>query len=163
MEVFTSSGTWVIPSGVTKCKVTVVGGGQGVGPDSPTSGGTSSFGSFCSATGGGAGGIGVNGTLNISGGYGVGGGGTVNGDGFDVTLPGGGTIFGNGSYGAGGPGLLSIRTVDVYAPDYASGSGGGTAIRIISSGLGSSFVAVTVGAGGGNTSSGNAGVVIVEY
>jgi hypothetical protein len=162
MEVFTANGTWVVPSGVTKCRVTVVGGGQGVGQGFPTSGGTSSFGSFCSATGGGAGGAGIGGTLNITGGYGVGGGGTVNGDGFNLGLPGGGTVFGNGSYGAGGPGLLAIRTVDVYAINYASGSGGGTAIKIISSGLGS-FVTVTVGAGGGNDSSGAAGVVIVEY
>lgn len=30
MVVFTSSGTWTVPSGVTKCKVTVTGGGGGV-------------------------------------------------------------------------------------------------------------------------------------
>ena len=140
MSVFTSTAFWVVPAGVTKCKVTVVGGGGGssFGSDgyffSPgcgggtaikiitgltpgTSinvtigsggggginvsdqldgkpGGTSSFGAYCSATGGAGGawggapaplggGIGISGNINfrgggtlVLGGYGFYGGGT---------------------------------------------------------------------------------------
>jgi len=103
MQVFTSSGTFTVPTGITKVKVTVVGGGAGPGnigggggggtaieiisgltPGNTVSvtvgsggggfnisGGTSSFGAFCSATGGiatsGLGGIGSGGDLNIGG------------------------------------------------------------------------------------------------
>lgn len=117
MQVFTSSGTFTVPAGVTKVKVTVVGAGgggstttsgggggaaikivSGLTPGGTVAvtvgtggagraagtitagavGGTSSFGAFCSASGGGGGpwgqgigalgGIGSNGDLNIAGG-----------------------------------------------------------------------------------------------
>jgi hypothetical protein len=117
MQVFTSSGTFTVPAGVTKVKVTVVGaggggstttggggggaaikivsgltpggtvavtvgtGGAGRAAGTTTAGavgGTSSFGAFCSASGGGGGpwgqgigalgGIGSDGDLNIAGG-----------------------------------------------------------------------------------------------
>jgi hypothetical protein len=115
LVVFQTSGSWTVPSGVTKCKVTVIGGGGGSGnstgnagggaggcaikictvtpgaaitvtigaggtfgsADGTTAGGTSSFGAFCSATGGirpqsnfksGYGGLGVSGDINMRGG-----------------------------------------------------------------------------------------------
>lgn len=106
MQVFTNSGTFTVPAGVTKVKVTVVGGGgngavyggtigyggaggglaikicdvtpsDAISVTVASSGGTSSFGSYCSATGGANGGngtvagpipgIGVDGDINASG------------------------------------------------------------------------------------------------
>jgi hypothetical protein len=63
MTVFTSPATWTKPTGLKAVKVTVVGGGGGLGSAGPApvhprigdSGGTSSFGAFLSATGGGGG------------------------------------------------------------------------------------------------------------
>jgi hypothetical protein len=106
MTVLTSNTSWTVPTGVTKCKVTVVGAGGafqdgnaagggggtsiklvtgltpggtvsvtvGLGVNGST-GGTSSFGSHCSATGGrygsvGYGGTGTGGDLNMRGGSG---------------------------------------------------------------------------------------------
>ena len=52
-ELFVSSGTWPVPSGVTKATVVVIGGGGSVGVSTVgATGGTSSFGAFVSATGG---------------------------------------------------------------------------------------------------------------
>jgi len=56
-QVFTSPGTWTNPGSVTRVKVTVIGGGAGMSlPPNPaypgSAGGTSSFGSYVSATGG---------------------------------------------------------------------------------------------------------------
>lgn len=127
MAVYTTTSFWTVPAGVTKCKVTVVGGGGYSGNPGANNlvdpvqkygggggggggasikiisgliagntisitvgaaGGTSSFGAYCSATGGatggsavnnggpgpgGSGGIGVGGNLNIGGGGGMGG------------------------------------------------------------------------------------------
>ena len=117
MQVFTGSGTFTIPTGITKVKATVTGGGGrgtnttiniggggggtaieiisglipantvtvtvGAGGSGGTAtGGTSSFGPFCSATGGGggvsspgitSGGVGSGGDLNIDGGGSAGG------------------------------------------------------------------------------------------
>ena len=39
MTVFTSSGTWTVPTGITKAKVTVIGGGGGGGSDIGNGGG----------------------------------------------------------------------------------------------------------------------------
>jgi hypothetical protein len=144
LTAFTSSGTWTVPAGVTKCKVTVIGGGGAVdnyfaggsgggtaikivsgltpggtvaitigagGTYIGNSGGTSSFGSYCSASGGQGGqttagfpsipGIGSNGDLNFRG-YG--------GGSFDLVNTfgqyfGGGSFFGS-NYGAGGPNYI---------------------------------------------------------
>jgi hypothetical protein len=103
-QLFTASGTWTAPTGVTKVRATVIGGGSGsysgfsgspggiavgtytvsagtaytitvgAGGANSADGGTSSFASFCSATGGAAtgagsgsgGGIGSGGTLGNS-------------------------------------------------------------------------------------------------
>ena len=56
-QVYTASGTWTNPGSVTRVKVTVIGGGAGAGlgpnPAYPgAAGGTSSFGSYVSSTGG---------------------------------------------------------------------------------------------------------------
>lgn len=150
MVVFTTNSFWMVPAGVTKCKVTVVGGGGGslqsfdVSGYNPSTGaggtaikvitgltpgvsitvtvgtggrmdispgGTSSFGAYCSATGGAVsgngGGIGVGGTININGGYGISPVGiALYESGISVqTSPfiAGASIFGNNSYGAGAP------------------------------------------------------------
>lgn len=150
MVVFTTNSFWTVPAGITKCKVTVVGGGGGsyqsysVAGYNPSTGaggaaikvitglspglsisvtvgaggrmdispgGTSSFGAYCSATGGAvggnAGGIGVGGTININGGYGTSALGLTLYESFQYvqTAPfiAGASIFGNNSYGAGAP------------------------------------------------------------
>jgi hypothetical protein len=150
MVVFTTSSFWMVPAGITKCKVTVVGGGGGsyqsydVSGYNPSTGaggtaikiitglspglsitvtvgtggrmdispgGTSSFGAYCSATGGAVsgngGGIGVGGTININGGYGLSPFNVSSGESgtFAQASPfiAGASIFGNNSYGAGAP------------------------------------------------------------
>jgi len=190
-EIFTSSGSFVVPDHVTRLKVTVVGGGGGGqasgtssftggcggaggaairwidglvpgttipvtvgtagtgGTGSGTSsaagaGGTTSFGAYCSATGGGG--------ANQLGG-GVGGGGGGEGVGGDINLRGG--------YGSNG----STSTVAYQGMGGASILGGG--VRHSSDGSGTA----AYGAGGGGiygSSSaqgiaGGAGIVIVEY
>jgi hypothetical protein len=137
MQVFTSSGTFTVPTGITKVKVTVVGGGGGssayysgsgagaaieiisnltpganvtvtvgAGGAIGSTGGTSSFGAFCSATGGSPqnpGGIGSGGQLNFRG-QGSGGNGHVTGS--PERSAGGNSIFGGGggmNNPAGGP------------------------------------------------------------
>jgi hypothetical protein len=51
-ELFVGPGTWTCPASTTQVRVTVIGGGGTGAPSSGTAGGTSSFGSFVSATGG---------------------------------------------------------------------------------------------------------------
>jgi hypothetical protein len=184
MQVFTSSGTFTVPAGVTKVKVHVTGGGGGAtmepgtagggggtaikiisgltpgasitvtvgGGGGPASsyngsgtggtGGTSSFGGYCSATGGaggvsvsqkgGAGGIGSNGDLNLAGDPGFG------GDADSGPNPNGGSSFwGGGALGWDGSSTGNGRNY---------GGGGG---------------ATNLGAGTGGAGSG--GVVVVEY
>ena len=74
-QVFTSSGTFTVPAGVTALKVRGCGGGSGGGSTldgSYVGAGTTSFGGHCSATGGNAAtpGIGMGGDINLSGGVG---------------------------------------------------------------------------------------------
>jgi len=190
MQVFTSSGTFTVPAGVTKVKVTVVGGGAGgrsstsstsqggggaggaaikvitgltpagtvavtvgTGGAANTDGVTSSFGAYCSATGGlspafvsgepgigGAGGTATGGDINFSGGAGNGGNG-VSGVSRGTSGNGGSSIFG----GAG----LGLR-------DSASSTAGAGAAGTGAGGAGGSGTPSTGGAGG-------SGIVIVEY
>lgn len=179
LQVFTSPGTWTNPGNVTKVKVTVTGGGgrggfgtakAGGGGGGGTAievipfpsgtnvpvtvgggnGGTSSFGPYCSATGGsigsttptrsvgGAGGVGSGGQLNIRG---SGGGNAL------VTGPNaeaGGGDGGNSYFGGGGLGGGNI--VATNGGSYGGGGGGRGNISA-------------------PTASGNgaAGVVVVEY
>jgi len=168
MQVFTSTGTFTIPAGVTKVKVTVIGGGGGSASTAGAGGGTSSFGAYCSATGGargvngtgGTGGTGAGGTLNILGSYATSAsaGGS---DSFSTDISGGSSIFGNASYGAGAMGSW----VNAGGSGVIAGGGaGGTAIEVISGLTPGGTVAVTVGAAGtGSSANGYAGVVIVEY
>jgi hypothetical protein len=208
-QVFTSSGTYTKPAGVSAIKVTVVGGGGGGGgaaANAPgfnsaatggggagtsikliaassvgstetitigalgsggtsggngTAGGTSSFGSHCSATGGGAGlgcpsisnagqnteggqtstgGVGSGGTINLTGGSG--------GFGFSFATPNRGV---GGSGGAsslcGGPEGAQSNSISAAATQYGAGGSGGAA-------LGNSSAV-----SGGN---GAAGIIIVE-
>ena len=164
IQVFTSSGTWNRPSGITKVKVIVTGGGGGGGGGGPTwnhgqgggaggtaiefidvsstasvtvtvgnagpganwnsdatNGGTSSFGSFCSATGGRGGkraGTNMYGTHNT----GVGSGGDINLYGGNGTSPGGGDdndepagYVGGASYWGGGAEGAGTNTSDAYS------------------------------------------------
>jgi hypothetical protein len=164
MQVFTSSGTFTVPAGITKVKVTVISGGGGGGGFSVNggAGGTSSFGAFCSATGGGGGarrsvggqpgvpGVGSGGNLNFTGssnnsalGYGA-----VS---YSASLNG----LGYGGGGAGGG----------DDPGGTGGCGGGT-IEIISGLTSGGTVSVTVGGGGSagdSSGAGSAGVVVVEW
>jgi hypothetical protein len=199
-QIFTSSGSFIIPSGVSAMKVTVVGGGgNGTSTNSATfSGGgggggtaiayltgltpgvsvsvtvggvtgTTSFGAFCSATGGAnsgiqntppnsasasttsaAGGVGTGGALNITGGAGA-----VSsvvsvlvGCAYVLypTIGGGGTAGGApGAYSDGQPGLFSGAAggPQVSASGYGNGAGGN----------------FTTGA----TKTGTGGIVIIEW
>lgn len=159
MQVFTSSGTFTVPTGITKAKVTVIGGGGGGSNGTPTNGGTggtSSFGAYCSATGGtgnwnpgavgNAGGSGSGGDLNLEGSRG-----------FAVGQR--GLSFYGLSYGGGGQGSTS-------GGSFGGGGGGGGAIELVTGLTPGGTVSVTVGAGGTAASgagAGTAGVVIVEY
>ena len=163
VQVFTSSGTFTVPAGITRAKVTVVGGGgsgaSGVGGGGGGGGtaieivtgltpggtvtvtvggvaGTSSFGAYCSATGGAT-------VASIVGGAGgVGSGGDINLSGSGGG--GGGTGSGFSVYGVGGSssfgggGYGGVNTAGGNGGNYGGG-----------------------GAGGGGTGAG--GVVIVEY
>ena len=191
-QTFTASCTWTKPAGTNSVKVTVVGGGGGGGGNTGngSGGGTSSFGAHCSATGGGgggsiaqtstssydggSGGSGSSGDVNITGGgggVGVENGSTSlqSGAGGDSSVGGGGQglASGNtsanqggvsGNQGGGGSGRLGNARMT------SGGGGGGTALKHITSGLGSSET-ITVGSGGsggGDGGSGGAGIVIVE-
>jgi hypothetical protein len=173
MQVFTSSGTFTVPTGITKVKVTVVGGGGGGGsfnsgsylggggggaaieiisgltPGGTVSvtvgaggaynatGGTSSFGAFCSATGGaptGLGGLGSGGQLNIRGGGGSYG--FTNFDTGDYEVPGGG---GSSILGGGAPANANANAGGAY------GGGGRSQFNQ------------------GNGTAGSAGIVVVEW
>lgn len=178
MQVFTSSGTFTVPAGITKVKATVIGGGGGGGAFDGTggTGGTSSFGSFCSATGGtgggpansgqvpGVGGSGSGGNINFTGGratwFGIAGASAL---GFGPSCGQGGV---NGIlYGGGGAG-----NGDNCNGFSGGGGGGGGTIEIISGLTPGGTVSVTIGGGGGGSGtggnpggSGAAGVVIVEW
>jgi hypothetical protein len=176
MQVFTSSGTFTVPTGITKVKVTVVGGGGGgqgfsVGGGA---GGTSSFGAHCSATGGNGTAPGNNGTLSpFQGTPGIGSGGNINirgmgaaGEysGFSIFLGAGRRAFPTlapvANSGAGGYGGEEESSL-------LGGPAGGAAIKIISGLTPGSTVSVTVGSGGtaGNSGAvaGAAGIVVVEW
>ena len=163
VQVFTSSGTFTVPAGITRAKVTVVGGGgsgaAGAGGGGGGGGtaieivtgltpagtvtvtvggvaGTSSFGAYCSATGGAT-------VASIVGGAGgVGSGGDINlsgsgGGGGGTT--GGFSVYGiGGSSSLGGGGYGGVNTAGGNGGNYGGG-----------------------GAGGGGTGAG--GIVIVEY
>lgn len=135
--------TGLTPGGTVT--VTVGAGGAGIYAGTGTSGGTSSFGAYCSATGG-AGGVTLSGSGGVGGAGGVGSGGNVN-------LTGGSGGGGGGGYGGGGilGGMGANAGLDnvVGGNGVANTGGGGSASR----GTGGSPVAGT----------GGSGIVIVEY
>jgi hypothetical protein len=132
MVIFTSSGTWTIPTGITKCKVTVTGAGAaGQSNGSPNQGG-----------GGGAGGtaIGIYTLTGTTASVTVGAGGTTNAAG------GGGSSFSNGG--------LSITGSGGGAPSSRLGGAGGNADASAVSGL---SVIGGAGASGANLYASGAG------
>lgn len=159
VQVFGTSGTWTVPPGIGKVRARVWGGGgynagsgggfslvaiyllTGVtsvavtvgvaGTAAPTTGGTSSFGSYCSATGG----------LTTGGAAGVGSGGNINnigGVGNSTSSAGGGvaSLFGTGGAAA--------TTLNTNGANGASGGGAGTPIAANFASGGNGFL----GAGG---------------
>ena len=182
---FTAPGTFTIPTGITKIKVTVVGGGGGGGNGwggggavSGSTGGTSSIASgtqpiaTVSATGGsggtgagsstsngsgGSGGSGSSGTLNITGGSGTPGSGS------------GPTLSGSQMGGVGGTDIFGANGGPAAANSGVGGGGGGAggvAIVYLSGLTSGNTLTVTRGAGGAgspNGSAGTDGAVLVEY
>jgi hypothetical protein len=168
-QVFTSNGTFTVPTGVTGIKVTVVGGGGGGNNTSlgtATSGGNSTVasGTQSISTITGNGGVGA---YHQSGGSGSGGsGGDLiigggNGEGFGEQPGASHLSTGRGvrGYGNGGQGYQGGED-----PSYGSGGAGGTAIKWLTGLTPGNTLAVTIGAAGGSGSlAGTAGVVIFEW
>jgi len=169
-QVFTSSGTFTVPTGVTSLKVTIIGGGggggsayQGGGTVTGGTGGTSSFGGYLSATGG-TGGAGSNGNplYGASGTNGTGGGSSFN----SALAP---LAYGGGA-GAGGQqyGYCGCSGGNVLVAQGGSGGNGGVATGYISVSQGN-IIAVTIGSGGTGAAygthgqSGSAGYCLVEW
>ena len=124
----------------------------GAGGAADTTGGTSSFGAYCSATGGlspasgtgpagGAGGTATGGDINFTGGGGGGGNG-VSGTVAGSAGNGGSSIFGGAGLGAGSSN--AVNTAGAGAPGTGGGGGGGCG-------------------GPGTGGAGGSGIVIVEY
>lgn len=176
ITVFTSSGVWTIPAGVTKAKFTVVGGGGCSYGPSATSGGTSSVTSgsqvisSMTALGGlvgdsyntpGSGGTASGGSININGTMGDF---ALDANYFVVNNSGGLSIFGM-SHGSGASGLMSTYCGNYYVGP--GGGGAGCAIGIRSGLVPGQTINITIGAGGtgsgSRTTPATAGVVVIEY
>jgi hypothetical protein len=178
MQVFNNPGTWSKPANVSSLKVSVVGGGGGYyWNTNGNAGGTSSFGAYCSATGGSSTnytqnyrpGVGSGGTFNW---YGV----MNNNDGVKSIIGPHAKIFsiGNTRYSTGGN--PAIYPAQGFGAGYGSqnyGTGaGGSAVEYLPAASVPGPVAVTVGNlgyGGGvpvnepNIKYGTKGGVVVEW
>jgi hypothetical protein len=219
VQVFGVSGTWTVPPAINNVRVRVFGGGGGsygggggfametiynlagagvtsvavtVAGSTTGTGGTSSFGSYCSATGGtpaGVGGTGVGGDINTTGGTGVtsqAGGGVANmwGDGGGASPNGsqtgisgasgggaGGNVYGAGSglTGAGGwinttySGMTPQAGNPTGSLDFIGTGGGGGYQQAGVNGGGGGYNGSGGFPGGGGATRGAAGLVIVEY
>jgi hypothetical protein len=165
MQVFTSPGTWTKPASIKAIKVTVIGGGGGCDGPVPQvgDGGTSSFGAFLSATGGGGAsninsiGTGSGGQLNVNGEKGI----------LDPAIgvkQGGGSAFGFATAKTSGAGNAYGGGAGNGPDGSACGNGGGGSIEYLDAPALPGPVAVTVGPGGASPGGkpGAAGVVIVE-
>jgi hypothetical protein len=177
---YTSSGsyTFTIPSGVTKIKVTVIGGGGGAcgfacgtnyggyaGNTSSVSSGSQTI-STISATGGSggvlsgraAGGLGSGGTINARGGWSV-----------TSTFQGGASFLSYGNSWDGSSSALFGSGGSYYLTSGSGGGGGGMAMTWLTGLTPGATLSVTVGAGGQGvpgaypTMAGAAGVVMFEY
>lgn len=162
IRVYTSNDTWSKPTGLKYVRVRLVGGGGGSGSAANGGdGGTSSFGSHLSATGGedygGSGGVASNGNININGSAALR---AVTYTGTQtVSTAHGGVLSILGLYGKSG------AIPNSQAGDFYSGGAGAYSEKIIGSADLGSTETVTVGAAGSacsNGNPGNAGVVIVE-
>lgn len=181
IAVFTSSGTWTVPTGVTQCKVTMCGGGQGGWGSSGAN--TYSFGGTAGATAVGFV-TGLTAGQNISVTVGAGGAGAGS---FAAGTPGGTTSFGTfltapggADAGSGNPSGSALKWgvpggLRGDPAPAASGPGGSSLLgaggKSVPSGGGAAAVGYGGGGGGGGgTSTGNhgggngfSGIVIIEY
>lgn len=152
---FTTSGTWTKDIRTSSILVKVIGAGGGVmnGTNGASAGGTSSFGSFCSATGG-------NGASNsaertILGGSGSGG---------DINLTAPTKVSFNTTPIALGLGLAAGMPSQGFgkgADGAPGGGGGGYSEKVINNPPDTESVTVGVGGSSGGVNPGNDGVVIV--
>ena len=170
-QVYYSNTTFTVPIGVSTIRVRVVGGGGGGGAPASagTAGGTTSFGSYISATGGtggsgttgGTGGTGAGGIWNVSGGVG---GSSVNaGGGAAGSSIGNGGVGGtsdNNTHGGGGGGGVGSNNGGsvTYAGSggNAPGAGGGGSSGPGGGLTGPSGGAAVGGVGGADSAGGNA-------
>ncbi len=169
---YSANGSYAKPSWLKYVLVHVYGAGGGYNSgngNSSDAGGTTSFGTHCSATGGAAGsdtntnpggGSGVGGDINLDGGRGNGKGSTDSKvfemRGGDCAGPHGGTgEQGIGKWPGGGGGT------DNSTDPRSSGAGGGCSIKLILASDLASSTAVTIGQGGDNGADG--GVIIYEF
>jgi hypothetical protein len=160
VQSFTASGTFTVPTGITRVKVSVAGGGGGGGGiNNGGNGGTSSFGSFVIGGGGGFGGRGFD-------------------NGTECTTAANGTTAASTNIPYGYSNLNLTRS-----PDYGTGGNGGSGgsgcggNSGLNGGRGVGYVTgltpgasitVTIGAGGtsgtgSGTTAGVAGAVVIEW
>jgi hypothetical protein len=140
LVVFTNSGSWTVPAGITRAKVICINGGQG-GGTSPGSGGSTSFAGSGLTTLSGA----TNGALHTGAPAGQGTG----------QLGGGITML--YAYGRGGSALTG---------SVPNGSGGNTGIKVYNNLTPGATITVTIGDGGTagtNGTAGTKGVCLIEY
>ena len=167
MSVYTTTSFWVVPAGVTTCKVTVIAGGYSGGPFASNS--VSDPPSYYGGSGGPSGGAAIKIITGLTPGTSisvtVGAGGIGGGD---YSGPGGTSSFGaycsatSGGIGIGG-------NLNVSATGGTSGGGGNSGYVSFFTGTGGPSILGSYGSGGGgggyydNGYPGKAGVVIVEY
>lgn len=163
LQLFTTSGSWTVPSGITKVKVTSVGGGGG--------GSTGTYiccGASYNVVGGTAG------TASSLQGCTVQGGGGGGAPGGVYTSPPSGTVgtrVGSLTYVAGTAAAAQVPYVYGYGLPGATGGGGGNgggggiAIGVCTVNPGDSLTVTVGGAGvgGGGASSGTAGMLLLEW
>ncbi len=167
MTVFTASGTWTVPSGVTKCKVTVVGGGGGGDNDG---GGGGGGGTAIKIVSGLTPGSGITVTVGAGGAANSGNGGTSS-FGAHCSATGGTNPTNNDRGGIGGIGSsgdLNIRGGDGlrYSADTTSlrlSAGGGTHLGGAPATNTAATAGGNYGTGGAGNAAGAAGVVVIEY
>ncbi len=151
------SGTFTVPTGVSRIRVYIVGAG-GAGADEfadGATGGSSSFGTFSAG-----GGVGGNSSDGGSGGFGGGTGCAGNGGGADDGSGGGSGGFGGGGAGDGNGGTDGGGGGGRLA---GGGGGGGLNIQEINTSPGTDFSYNSGSGGFGGGGAGGDGFIIVEY